>query len=101
MNVTSISIRGGLITAIYEKTMCLSTSAIDESAALTLMSTDVELAAFGLEDVHEIWINPIQIGLMIWLLQKQMSWACVIPIVISAGLSTFIAWGLGAYTYCS
>lgn len=48
---------------IVTKTLTLDSSVIDDSAAVTLMSTDVESIAAGLENVQEIWANLIEVGL--------------------------------------
>ena len=52
------------------------------------MSTDVERIATGAEDVHQLWASPLEIGLGIWLLQRQLGFACVIPVVIALGKAT-------------
>jgi len=54
-------------------------------SALTMVSTDIETAALGLEDMHEIWANILQLGLSIWLLELRISWACVAPVMIAFG----------------
>ncbi|MCJ1433567.1 hypothetical protein MMC27_002930 [Xylographa pallens] len=54
------------------------------------MGTDVERIASGMEDVHQLWASPLEIGLGIWLLQRQLRVACVIPVVIATGKATVI-----------
>lgn len=46
---------------IFTKTLTLDSNVIDDSAAVTLMSTDVESIAAGLENVQEIWANLIEV----------------------------------------
>ncbi|OQD90867.1 hypothetical protein PENANT_c001G04474 [Penicillium antarcticum] len=48
-----------------------------DSAALTLMSVDVERIGSGLQYVHEVWASPIDIGLALWLLERQLGLAVV------------------------
>ncbi|EKV04366.1 ABC transporter, putative [Penicillium digitatum PHI26] len=48
-----------------------------DSAALTLMSVDVERISSGLQYVHEVWASPIDIGLALWLLERQLGLAVV------------------------
>lgn len=48
---------------IVTKTLTLDSNVIDDSAAVTLMSTDVESIAAGLENVQEIWAKLIEVGL--------------------------------------
>ncbi|RDW58811.1 ABC transporter-3 [Coleophoma cylindrospora] len=83
MNQVMIMVRGSLVTSIYRRTLELDTNKLEESAAVTLMSTDVEQVMLAFEDIHEVWANITQIGLAIWLLEQEVSWACVAPIVVS------------------
>ncbi|GBF66290.1 fatty acid synthase subunit alpha [Trichophyton mentagrophytes] len=53
-------------------TLQLDASAVRDSAALTLMSVDIERISSGLRYFHEIWASPIDIGLALWLLQQQL-----------------------------
>jgi hypothetical protein len=80
-------IRGSLGTAIYRKTTEISLTALDNSAAVTLMSTDAESIVMGLQFMHEFWANLIQVGISTWLLQRELGVACVAPIVLSLGTS--------------
>lgn len=66
------SLRGSLVGIIYGKTVDLSITALDESAAVTLMSTDTEAICLAFVQVHEMWAVPIEIGLSLWLLQQQL-----------------------------
>jgi hypothetical protein len=47
-------LRGILVSAIYAKTTEISVTALDDSAAVTLMSTDVERIVGGLEGFHDL-----------------------------------------------
>lgn len=75
-------VRGCLVVAVYEHTTSLDLSATDESGALTLMSTDVELIMRGIRDLHEYWANIIQISLSCWLLQRELGAAFAAPLVV-------------------
>lgn len=79
-------IRGSLVTAIYRKTTEISLTALDNSAAVTLMSADVERIILGLRLMHEFWANLLQVGIATFLLQRQLGVACVAPISISVGM---------------
>ena len=61
-------VRGALVTAIYRKTTEISIVALDNSAAVTLMSTDVERIVQGFRSLHEVWANVLQIGFAVWIL---------------------------------
>jgi hypothetical protein len=76
-------IRGSLVSSIYHKTTEISITALDNSAAITLMSIDIERIELGLRVTHELWANIIQAGLATWLLQRELGLACIVPIFIA------------------
>ena len=71
---------------IYSKTTDLSITAVDPAASLTLMSADIERITTGWQTMHEIWANVLEVGLAIYLLQRQLGTACAIPIAVSIGV---------------
>jgi ATP-binding cassette subfamily C (CFTR/MRP) protein 1 len=74
--------RGLLAGAVYRKTLEAKLSAADDSAALTLMSTDVERIIQGLLSIHELWANIIEVALASWLLSRQIGASFVAPLVV-------------------
>ncbi|KAH7041159.1 uncharacterized protein B0I36DRAFT_379973 [Microdochium trichocladiopsis] len=85
VNRYMIKIRARLISYIYS---CTTRSAggaarVDAMAPLTLMTVDVEKAMVGLEDVHEVWANLVQIAIAIYILASQISWASASPITVA------------------
>lgn len=54
----------------------------DDSAALTLMSVDIERIRMGFRQLHEIWASLIQVALCGWLLDRQLGVVFVVPIVL-------------------
>lgn len=73
-------------------------SATDDSAAITLMSTDVEKIRQGMIMMHEFWANTIEVGFASFLLYRSLGIAFLAPILIvvvviglAAGLSTFVS----------
>ncbi|KAF2495596.1 putative multidrug resistance protein [Lophium mytilinum] len=78
-------LRGTLVSAIYTKTTEISIGALDDSAAVTLMSTDVERLVKGLRGMHDLWANVLQFILATWLLGEKLGWACVAPIIVTIG----------------
>lgn len=52
----------------------------DDSAALTLMSTDIERIRIGFRQLHDIWASLIQVGLCAWMLYTQLGVVFVAPI---------------------
>lgn len=77
-------IRGTLINAVYSQTLDLSITSLDESAAVTLMSSDVERICEAILPIHGVWAGPIEIGLAIWLLQKEVGFALFGPLIVTA-----------------
>jgi ATP-binding cassette subfamily C (CFTR/MRP) protein 1 len=100
------AVRGTLISLIYAKTVHLSITALDESAAITLMSNDtgkcpqnsvclvpVELIALnfpniegicrGFENLHEFWAVPIELGIALFLLQRQLGLSFLAPAAVA------------------
>ncbi|RDW71555.1 hypothetical protein BP6252_08118 [Coleophoma cylindrospora] len=88
-------VRGALVTAIYHKTTEISITALDNLAAVTLMSADVERIVQGLRSIHEFWANFIQVGIATYLLQRELGLACIAPIVVAV-LSAGGAFGLSS-----
>lgn len=78
--------RGSMVTLIYRKTLELQAGVYDESKAMTLMSADVDRLTVSLESVCEVWANFIELAIGLWLLERQLGWVCVAPIVIVAGM---------------
>lgn len=52
----------------------------DDSAALTLMSTDIERIDVGFRSLHDIWASIIQAALASWMLYNQLGAVFVAPI---------------------
>ncbi|ATY62911.1 multidrug resistance-associated [Cordyceps militaris] len=78
LNRFIIRLRGGLISIIYQQTVeCRSLDlAID---GLALMGADVERISTGFRTIHEVWATPIEIIIAIYLLERQIFVACVVP----------------------
>lgn len=76
-------IRAGLVSIIYTKTGSLSLKDVDPAASMTLMSADIERIVQGFQTMHEIWSNAIEVGVAIYLLERQLGVACVVPVAVS------------------
>ena len=59
---------------------------INDSAALTLMSTDVDRIAFSLQQISEVWARMVELAIGIWLLERQVGWICIGPIIAVIGM---------------
>ncbi|KAJ5752420.1 hypothetical protein N7520_009337 [Penicillium odoratum] len=52
----------------------------NDSAALTLMSTDIERIRMGFRQLHDIWASLIQVALCAWMFDRQLGVVFVAPI---------------------
>lgn len=85
--------RGSLIPLIYEKTLQVdstSTSKSTPSGTLTLVSTDIETISGGILLFHEIWSNILEIGIAIYLLERQLGAACVMGVGFAIGTPSLL-----------
>lgn len=80
--------RGSLIPLIYEKTLHVdstSSSRSNPSDTLTLVTTDIETISGGIMLFHETWSNLVEIGIAIYLLERQLGAACVMGVGFALG----------------
>lgn len=70
---------------IYDTTLTLPSNAIDETAALTLMNTDIERICFGMQYMHEMWASTVEVAVAIYLLERQVGLASIVPAIIVLG----------------
>ncbi|TVY94269.1 ABC transporter, partial [Lachnellula willkommii] len=75
--------RGSLISMLYSKTADLSITAADPASSMILMSADIERITTGWQTMHELWANIIEVGLAIYLLERQLGAACAVPIAVA------------------
>lgn len=75
--------RAGLVSMIYDKTMMLKAKDLKDAKAITLMGTDMERILNAIKNMHETWASIIQACIAIWLLERQVYVACVVPTLIS------------------
>jgi ATP-binding cassette subfamily C (CFTR/MRP) protein 1 len=82
------TVRGTLVSMIYAKAVDISITALDESAAVTLMASDsgmflvdeknlvsnysLETICEAFATIHEIWAVPIELAISLYLLQRQI-----------------------------
>ena len=78
--------RGGLVSLIYAKSLELPIGAYKDAAALTLMSADVDRIALYAESILQLWAYFIEIGIGMFLLERQVGWVRIAPILVVAGM---------------
>lgn len=80
-------VRGSLIGMIYQKLTTLKSANVNDSSAMTLMGTDVEQIAENLHlIITDLWANLIQVGIAIWLLERQLGAVCIAPVILAIGM---------------
>lgn len=88
-------IRGQLTVIIYTKMLTLPTSNADESAAMSLVGTDVQkIAETFWQLLIEVVPSVLQLAIAVYLLYDQLGVVCVAPVlitVICTGLSVLSA----------
>jgi ABC-type multidrug transport system fused ATPase/permease subunit len=75
-----IVIRSILVPEIFIKATNARIGIADDSAALTLMSTDMERITAGFRTLHETWACIIQAALTAWMLYSRLGIVFVVPI---------------------
>ncbi|KGO71820.1 ABC transporter, integral membrane type 1 [Penicillium italicum] len=91
-------VRGSLVTLIFNKTLRMSTTAISDTAAITLMSTDIERIGSGLREMHELYSNFTEVALALWLLARLLNVATIastaaVVVCLAAGVPLAVACG--------
>ncbi|KAJ0386297.1 hypothetical protein COL922a_004688 [Colletotrichum nupharicola] len=81
-------LRGVLVAAVYSKTTELRSASSDDSAAVTLMSTDVDAIIRAWREIHEFWANIIQFALATWILSNHIGYAAAGPIIVISGITS-------------
>ena len=77
--------RGGLVSLVYSKTLVIVDATSNDAAAVTLMSTDVERICSGLQNIHEVWANSIEVAIAIYLLAMQVGVASFVTVGLVVG----------------
>ncbi|KFX95375.1 hypothetical protein O988_05811 [Pseudogymnoascus sp. VKM F-3808] len=72
--------RSILVTEIFIKATEARIGTGDDSAALTLMSTDIERINMGFRALHDVWASIIQVALAGWMLYNQLGVVFIAPI---------------------
>ncbi|KAI3392009.1 hypothetical protein diail_6336 [Diaporthe ilicicola] len=74
--------RSMLVTEIFIKATEARIGIADDSAALTLMSTDMERITIGFRSLHDIWASIIQAALAAWMLYIRLGIVFVVPMAV-------------------
>ncbi|KAI1348977.1 ABC transporter [Xylaria sp. FL0043] len=74
--------RGATVALIYDHLLIVPVDAYEKSAALTLMSTDIDQIILSLVNLNECWARLIEVLVGISLLALRLSWVSVVPVLI-------------------
>ncbi|KAJ4349626.1 uncharacterized protein N0V89_008242 [Didymosphaeria variabile] len=95
-----IRLRGGLIGLIYYQTVEARAVELGSINGLTLMGTDVERIVLNFLTIHEVWASLMDVIIAIFLLQRQMFLACLVPALVTficvLGTFKFATWAKAA-----
>ncbi|KAK0391974.1 hypothetical protein NLU13_1472 [Sarocladium strictum] len=83
------TLRGGLVSLIFRKSLGLDAATASQGKAVTLMSTYIDSIASGVKELHEIWASVLELGVAVYLLNLQIGAACFV-VVVPAVLCTLI-----------
>ena len=84
--------RSILVTETYLQATKARIHAGDDSAALTLMSTDMERIRIGFMDLHEFWACLIQAAIAAWMLYNRLGIVFVAPIGLVLVVSIYLSY---------
>lgn len=73
-------VRGTLIGSIHQKALSLPAEKLSNNAMLTLTSADVNRIAMSLKRFDDLFATPLEVGVAIFLLERQVGVSCVAPV---------------------
>lgn len=73
--------RGMLVSAILKQTLELDLTTVKKSAAVTLMSTDVDNIESGFAMMHDLWAGVLELGIGVFLLARYVGAAAFLVAV--------------------
>jgi ATP-binding cassette, subfamily C (CFTR/MRP), member 1 len=100
LNRIATQLRAGLVSLIYNKTLELSIVNFDSSAALTLMSSDVQRIIEPLQQFHDAWGGLIEVAIAVYLLYNSLGstiWAAGIVYAAAILVSAWIISVISSY----
>ncbi|OGM40676.1 hypothetical protein ABOM_010583 [Aspergillus bombycis] len=84
--------RGAMIALIHDRTLALQDGLYTESAALTLMSTDVDGIIEHLENMNDVWARTVEMTIGITLLGIQLGATCIVPLLLTLEVGGKFHW---------
>lgn len=94
---TTTMARGLLVTCVFDKVLRINSSSLNGKAAVTLSNRDVSSVTTSIPKVFDGLIaGPLEIVLAVVLLERQVGWICVFPIILSTAAAAWSFWNGGA-----
>ncbi|KAH8811062.1 putative ABC transporter [Xylogone sp. PMI_703] len=90
LNTCTLEVRNVIVTAIYDKALEVDSAALGTGTTSTLINNDIDVIMQGLHSFHEVWASIITLGVAMWLIYLQMSWAFVGPLAAILGLTVLV-----------
>ncbi|KAH0367288.1 P-loop containing nucleoside triphosphate hydrolase protein, partial [Aureobasidium melanogenum] len=87
-------IRGSLTALIYEKTLDLRYTALEDASPVSL-SNDVDVIISVSEILHEIWASTVEMIIAMYLLGRGSGIGCIAPVVLAVGSAAANAFWVG------
>lgn len=84
-NRLAVMMRGGLVGLIHNKALTIQDGVFDDSAAVTLMSSDVEMTDGLFDYVTMFWSSVFEVIIGFYLLSRRLGWATVVPALLILG----------------
>ena len=75
LNTCMLEVRNVVVTAIYDTALEVDSTALGTGTTSTLINNDIDIIMSGLHALHEIWASVVTLGVAMWLIYKQISWA--------------------------
>lgn len=76
-----------MVALIYRRTLEIRDVDHGDITAIALMGTDVDRVVNSLQMLHEVWASLLDVSIAVWLLERQLSLACLAPVVLIVGTS--------------
>ena len=73
--------RGMLVSAVFKQTLALDLTTVKKSAAVTLMSTDVDNIEAGFVMMHDLWAGILELAIGVFLLARYVGAAAFLVAV--------------------
>lgn len=79
---TMAKLRGAMVTIIYKNMLTVRAENANSSAALSLMSTDVDRITFTTFNIVNLGPSIVQLGIALGILGTQLGASCVAPVIL-------------------